>query len=237
MKKPKHIQIDIPHPCSQSWEEMTPVEQGRFCMSCQKTVIDFTTWSDTALYNFFSTNTGNVCGRYLATQVGRPINIPYQPHSKLYRITVTLGLTLLFAQTPHLLLAQNRPPLIAQTDTSQQKKTNEKQFGEISGRVFDDKKEPLPSAVVQVLHNGEIIGGVVTDYDGNYSIKTLSAGNYDVLVRYVGYDSVKVTSVNVSPNKTAIQNINMNLPVGRQQRVITILGGKRPIVDIDNSTK
>src|SRR4051812_18194049 len=109
MYKPAFIEINIPHPCNQSWDEMTANGKGRFCDHCQKTVIDFTAWSDAALYKFFSKDTGHVCGRFLSTQVDRKINLPHQPNSQLYRITIALGLTLLFTQTPQL-LAQNRPP-------------------------------------------------------------------------------------------------------------------------------
>ena len=44
---------------------------------------------------------------------------------------------------------------------------------EISGRVLDDKKEPMPSAVIQVYQGGILRSGTVTDYDGNYTVKPL----------------------------------------------------------------
>src|SRR6185437_1983167 len=99
---------------------------------------------DSALYNYFSKNKeAHICGRFFSTQVDRPIYIPHQPESSLYRLTIALALTLLFTQTPHL-LAQNRPPKIVQTDSVQQKQQiTANEFGEISGTVTDEKKEPL----------------------------------------------------------------------------------------------
>lgn len=139
MKKPLPIQLIIPHPCTQNRDDMTPNETGRYCAHCSKTVIDFTTWSDAALYNFFAKNTGSVCGTMYETQLNRNITIPYQPHSRLYRMTVALGLTLLFTQTPKL-MAQTRPPLVHQADTTKQVKSNNGQFGMLTGTVLDEKK-------------------------------------------------------------------------------------------------
>ena len=96
---------------------MTSNAGGRFCDQCSKTVIDFTTWSDSALYNFFAKKPQHVCGRFVNTQLHRPIHIPHQPHSRLYRMTIAMGLTLLFTQTPQL-LAQSRPPETVRVDSN-----------------------------------------------------------------------------------------------------------------------
>ena len=34
--------IEIKNPCNENWNNMKPNQDGRFCLSCQKTVIDFT---------------------------------------------------------------------------------------------------------------------------------------------------------------------------------------------------
>lgn len=62
MKK-KVIQIKIAEPCHENWGTMTPNDQGRFCGSCQKTVVDFTRMSDAAIFRFMEATTSSVCGR------------------------------------------------------------------------------------------------------------------------------------------------------------------------------
>jgi hypothetical protein len=54
---------------------MTPNEKGRHCASCNKTVIDFSNWTDKDLARFFSKSTGNVCGHFSYYQLERTINI------------------------------------------------------------------------------------------------------------------------------------------------------------------
>jgi len=108
---------------------------------------------------------------------------------------------------------------------------------EISGRVLDDKKEPLPSAAVQVYRGGIFKGGIITDYDGNYTIKPLDPGVYDVLVLYTGFDSIKVTDVVVTPGDRTTQNFTMAKPKGHQLATVIITGWKKPLVDIDKPDK
>jgi len=216
---------------------MTTARQGRFCDHCQKTVIDFTTWSDGALYSFFSKNNGHICGRFLGSQLDRPIHIPYQPHSRLYRLTVAMGLTLLFTQTPHL-LAQNRPPMTAQavpTKGDDNKDSIAHPTGVIKGVVLDDKKQPLPSAAIQVYQAGILKGGNITDFDGNYTIGPLEPGNYDLLVLYPGYDSLQEKSIVVSKGDTTTKNFQMKQNQNHIEKAQTkfFMGYKIPLIDPD----
>lgn len=72
----KHIQLIIPEPCHESWDKMTPVEQGKFCASCQKKVIDFTGMSDEKLAAFFRKPDISVCGRFREDQLGIDLAMP-----------------------------------------------------------------------------------------------------------------------------------------------------------------
>lgn len=74
MEKKNSLQIQIPEPCNKSWSDMKPDGSGRFCMSCSKTVLDFSTYSDEQLIGFFTTRkSGEVCGRFSNQQLYRPI--------------------------------------------------------------------------------------------------------------------------------------------------------------------
>lgn len=100
-KMPKPIQISIPQPCHEDWSKMTPTEQGRFCNACQKSVVDFTGFTDRQLFEYLNTHKGlKICGRFENTQLNRPIHVPSQPHSLLYKCFIALGLTLILSQAP-----------------------------------------------------------------------------------------------------------------------------------------
>ena len=70
MKNKNSLQIRVQEPCKQSWSDMSPESNGRFCGACAQTVIDFSAYTDEQLLAFFSTNnTERVCGRFRDTQV------------------------------------------------------------------------------------------------------------------------------------------------------------------------
>ncbi len=105
---------------------------------------------------------------------------------------------------------------------------------EISGRVLDEKKEPLPSAAVQVYQGGILKGGNVTDYDGNYTVKPLDPGYYDVLVLYAGYDSILVTGVVVTPGERTTRNYNMTRHTAKELKTLTVVAYKKQLIDQDH---
>src|SRR3954470_13319851 len=87
----KYLQIEIPKPCHEDWNNMSNAEKGRFCNSCRKTVIDFSLLSDEQLLNFFRHNKKDVCGRIWEDQLSRPIPVPVRKIPWLtyfFRITI-----------------------------------------------------------------------------------------------------------------------------------------------------
>nr|WP_199001483.1 hypothetical protein [Flavobacterium sp. ASV13] len=87
---------------------MTPKENGRFCMSCSKTVIDFTKMLPEEIQHFFMQNQRNkICGRFKKSQLDSitiqvPNRILYsQTHySKIFLLAlfIAMGTTLFSCQ-------------------------------------------------------------------------------------------------------------------------------------------
>jgi hypothetical protein len=70
--------ITIPTPCNQNWDEMLPTIEGRHCLSCAKTVVDFTSMTDDEVKHFLLTRKDEkLCGRFRNEQLHRiTINLP-----------------------------------------------------------------------------------------------------------------------------------------------------------------
>ncbi|MCR4031658.1 MULTISPECIES: energy transducer TonB [Flavobacterium] len=100
----KKHKITIAEPCHENWDQMTPNENGRFCMSCSKTVIDFTSMLPEEIQHFFIQNKNEkICGRFRKSQLESiTIQIPNrvlytQTHYHkifLLALFITMGTTL-----------------------------------------------------------------------------------------------------------------------------------------------
>ena len=89
------MKITIPNPCHENWGAMTKTEQGRFCGSCQKTVVDFTTFTNQDIQNYFTKNYGQkICGNFKNEQLAHiHIQIPntvfsYIPASRKFALAL-----------------------------------------------------------------------------------------------------------------------------------------------------
>lgn len=58
---------------------------------------------------------------------------------------------------------------------------------EIYGTVTDEMGIPVVNASVYVSEDGILRGRTFTDFDGNYSVKLLRGGRYDLLFSFMGH--------------------------------------------------
>ena len=104
--------------------------------------------------------------------------------------------------------------------------------GSLQGKVTDvETGEPLPFVNVVLFLNGNQVTGGNTDFDGEYTIKPINPGSYDVLFSFVGYTPKKVTGVKVTPNK--IQFVNATLGAGVMMDEAEVVEYTVPLIDRD----
>jgi hypothetical protein len=65
--------LAITKPCKVGWDKMTTAEKGKHCAHCNKTVTDFTNYTDKELVDFFKQANGSVCGRFESHQMNRAL--------------------------------------------------------------------------------------------------------------------------------------------------------------------
>ncbi|TPG39339.1 hypothetical protein [Flavobacterium pectinovorum] len=104
----RKLKITISEPCHESWDQMTPKDNGRFCMSCSKTVTDFSVMSVEEIQLYFIKNHHkDICGRFKKSQlelltIQIPSSVMYTqiPYRKMFLLALFIAMgTTLFSCT------------------------------------------------------------------------------------------------------------------------------------------
>ncbi|MEM7040370.1 MAG: carboxypeptidase-like regulatory domain-containing protein [Bacteroidota bacterium] len=176
----------IPEPCHEDWNEMTPVEQGRFCDSCSKCVIDLTGKSRAQIHDIYLENQGEVCGRMQLSQMG--VRAPKAPAAELpesipggKRVLRRLQLfaVALFA----VFTFGTATSANAQTHSIKGKVAHVADYGKIEGKVNWEGGHPASGITLVLLKGDEEFGTTQTNENGAYGFEHMRAGVYTVEIR------------------------------------------------------
>ena len=189
------LQLSIPEPCHENWQQMTATEQGRFCNACAKEVIDFSRMTDMQVLNYFTNLTHEkVCGRALPEQLDRTISRPLQPKKRLFWYWNYIVIFFIFFGKSNQLIAQRK----ARTTTAS---TQLLTIAEII-TIRTKNINAFPGKVGEVNSDSGIINGKVTDIDGNpvsfasIKIKGTSTG--------ISADTNGAYSIRANPNDVLV---------------------------------
>ncbi len=236
----KNIRLSIPKPCNENWDRMTPNERGMHCAVCSREVIDFTTYSDVDLYRFFSTYRGSVCGKLSDNQLSRNVHILPQPQSKLYRLVIACGLSLMFSQLPEAYAGARNyveasVEFVVEPDNAESpdEKITEGTKCTLKGILRDKNDNLLDHATIELLQGNNRIAITTTDTNGNYSIEEIPAGKYTIVAKLGGFETIRMDNYYIPARKE--QHLNLRLEPTSMGEIILIR--KRPIVDPENPSK
>jgi TonB-dependent SusC/RagA subfamily outer membrane receptor len=196
----QQIQLNIPEPCHEDWQNMTPTEQGRFCNACAKQVVDFSMMTDTQVLNYFlNKKEEKVCGRADPDQLDRIISKPKEPKKRLFWYWNYITMLFLFFSKTNTAKAQGG----VKVDTVSRFNTNAFQptllqcgvkgislnwYSVIKGIVRDEDGLSVPFAAVII--KGEKMG-ISADDKGAYSIK-VNISKQALQVSAVGFDTKEI---------------------------------------------
>lgn len=95
--------------------------------------------------------------------------------------------------------------------------------GSISGKIIDSTtKEALPYVSIVLKDNGTVVGGGITEDNGNFVIKSLPLKTYAVEIQFMGYKTVNLTAalsdsaksvnlgtINITEEATTLDEVNI----------------------------
>ncbi|MDC7997886.1 carboxypeptidase-like regulatory domain-containing protein [Gilvibacter sediminis] len=164
----KKITIQIPEPCNEDWNQMSPDGLGKHCESCAKTVVDFTARTDKFIASYFKEH-DNICGRFRPDQLNRPIDLSARRNSVLPPLAASFILPLAMlaagsAYSQQQSSTQNNPSYVSLNIGSQKQQI----YKDIKGVVTDTAGNPMPGVRVTILETNDQIQ---TDNKGTYRLK------------------------------------------------------------------
>jgi len=194
-----HFKLNIPQPCHEDWSQMTASEQGRFCSSCEKEVIDFTKLSRNQIASKVQKGE-KICGRYRKDQLETTYFIP-QEKAPFKQLGIAAAFTSLLALCePVFGQEQNTSEKLQCYNSDSLKAASNVTNGDpllFTGQIFDSSNLPLPGVYVR-LENTSI--AVQTDLDGFFKLNVPSEIYQEDLVvvcSYVGFENLSLPLKNL----------------------------------------
>lgn len=207
----RRVNIQIPKPCTQDWNQMQGNEQFRYCFHCTKTVVDFSTKSEQEILKLLSNTSENVCGRFSKEQLEK-INKKENSTHPMQNWLTAIGTACLLSFPFVSFSKETKPPLVQTSLKSSfnfQKQTSKELFDKendtiqnyISGVVLDDKI-PLPNAKVS-LKGTDIV--IYTDFDGKFELAIPNEKIVKEIILTIEYVSYETYEWKINPKKLPIK--------------------------------
>ncbi len=230
----KKFQLQIPAPCHENWDKMTPVDKGRFCDSCQKAVHDFTGMSDAQLIAFFKKpSTGSVCGRFLGDQLNRDFEMPRKrlPWLKyLFQIVIPALLISTKAKAQGevirikgdtILLEPSKEPVKCKTSETMPVKID---TTGLTGKIISGDGKPIPYATITIKGT---FRGVMANERGEFKIRLFENWQQVTLnVSCVGFESKEIVVSSKGPQQLLV--VLGDIVLGQTVYVGLIVRKKKP---------
>lgn len=192
MKNP--VSITVKKPCSEKFSNFSKTNEGGYCASCEKEVIDFTKMSQTAIIEFLCTNSTNTCGKFKTSQLGE---ITQQQNYTIMTNMLSKGIGALsfsllsLCAVPTIEAQEVASNFTTQTEISSipsthTKSTTQQKNYKVRGTVLDEDNLPLPGVSIVLKGTKE---GVSTDMDGEFEFPKSLEANTVLVFSYIGYDT------------------------------------------------
>ncbi|MEE1899403.1 carboxypeptidase-like regulatory domain-containing protein [Flavobacterium rakeshii] len=207
MRKP--IQITIPQPCHEKWDEMTLADKGRFCASCQKNVIDFTKASDREIAEAYKSKKIE-CGVFLDTQLNRDLVVPVKKNN-FWSATAAAVISFFAVGTAKSYAQESIPTEQLESKNDVAEGSDSDSFT-IIWSVKDFFHTPLKNVKVSIENTGI---KTRTDSEGNFTL-TVKRGDI-IKFKYKGKKTLRI-------EVTSGEKENVILKTHKQSKVTRTMG-------------
>ena len=237
----KSFTVDIPKPCSQSWEQMGQTANGKFCSHCSTEVIDFTQMTTAQLQLYFKKTTQPICGRIDTFQL-HLLNQPAVLHPNKAGFSLKIAIASVMALlvgtkvTAQQLVAKTQSTTHLSSATA---KTNAQKSKDIATEgifLLKGTVKSLEDGLALEGANIKVIGlnqATITNSDGIFKlfVKGLAQQEVTLLITYLGHLSQQVKvklrqepedlTVSLASDSIILGKVSVTAPIVEIRHVIT----------------
>ncbi len=201
------LNLEIKTPCEENFSQMHTTVKGKFCNSCQKEVIDFTSFTNTELVTWFENNTQKTCGRLTNTQLEtfkREVVIKHRFLPRLF-LSIMVGLGIITKAE-----AENKPMNDTEiVNTQREASYTPIDTTKIELKLIDNEtNNNISNCNYFVIKNYQVIQKGKTNNDGFVSFKRDTTKNqineFEIVCEgyngYTFYPSQKNYTLNLTKN-------------------------------------
>lgn len=184
----KKMILTVPELCHENWDKMNPTEKGRFCLSCNKEVIDFTLMTDAEILSHLQKKQGSTCGNFFNDQLQRPLaeaskRNPYWKY--LFRLMIP---AFLISQKTKAQVGKLSVNYVHSIPYMPAETSDDKSKSLTSSRVLDaNTGQEIPFANITVKGSEKVI---TTDSSGSFHIST-GKKKVEIEISHAGYETLK----------------------------------------------
>ena len=183
------LRITIPKPCGEDFEAMPLTGPNeRHCGICQRHLTDFTTMTDREVHDFVRNNSGKICGRFRADQLGRPLHAA-PPQSPRWRAWLAAA-SLLTSGSIAAQISPPPPPISAPVQLPGAAIEPLRPLPRLQGLVTDDDGQPIPFATIQYRSPRFGFRGTMTDTTGRFELPYWEDAT--VTITHINYQSFEL---------------------------------------------
>lgn len=220
MKKSNSRFLKISSPCQEDWGKMTPVDNGRHCNQCDKTVIDLTRMSAFEIGQVLKLNSGSICARMYKHQEGE-YAIPSENGGHRTSKLIAASLAVLAG-----LSTQGQ-------DTYVDNPMSTEPFSTVENQPNSSVELPNDSTIINLLiidrTTGETIPQAlvrcnklagITNFDGELKFKLPQSSSYVISTKSYGYEDQTIKLQDPLP-----ETIIIELEYSKEQPITIVVGG------------
>ena len=204
----------INEPCQEGWENMSISEKGRFCVSCQKEVRDFTNSDVEDIRRAYAESNGELCG-HVPSKLLQEEHFSKHLQQNHFDFLKRFFIAAVFCFGASLFTIDGAKASTFYKLKITFLKINDSDTVLVKGEVRDHKnREQLPFAIVSVLFNDSVVVTSATDIEGKYALKIPKEySKVDIKVVYAGYMTKIMKGISIAPGKQIVVDFELEQDV------------------------